>query len=209
MNPRQILFTLAVTAVGLVLGGLWGSLQDPGHETTHVVMIEQVLRIEPHESGPRTAAFSTAMRQESTRNRAAEATGLDPDEFNGIFTKRVDDTSVVEVSAVTSDRENAADRISAMIEATLLELIDQERSTEQLIIDSTADEIADLDATLADIYESAGVARGANLSEQLEQDQFNLISAVGQLESLPADDTYWSVRGTSLPTRSASLRSPR
>jgi hypothetical protein len=194
MNPKQIVFTLAVTAVGLVLGGLWGTQQDAGYETRHVVMLEQVMRTRSFEAGPRTAAFSAALLQESSRERAAEATGLDPSDFEGIFAKRVDSSSIMEVDAVTSVREGAADRISGLIEATLLELIDQERSIEQLVVDGAASELADLEATLDDIYQTAGVARGSDLADQLEGDRFNLTSSIGQLENLPESDTYWVVR---------------
>jgi hypothetical protein len=194
MNPRQIVVTLAVTAIGMILGGLWGTQQDPGYETRHVVMLEQVLRTGSFESGPRTAAFSTALQQESSRVRAAEATGLDPSDFTGIFASRVDSTSVMEVNAITSDRQEAAGRVSEMIEATLLEVIEQERATEQLIVDQAAPEVAQIEATLVEIYETSGVARGADLAEQLERDRFELASAIGQLENLSEDETYWRVR---------------
>lgn len=194
MNPKQIVFTLAVTMVGLVLGGLWGTQQDPGYETTHVVMLEQVLRTSSFESGPRTAAFSTALLQESSRQRAAEATGLDPSDFKGIFASRVDTTSVMEVSAITTDRQGAGERINALVEATLLDLIDQERATEQLIVDGSAAEIADLEAALVEIYGTTEVARGSDLADRLERDKFALTSAIGQLENLPEDETYWRVR---------------
>lgn len=194
MNPKQIVFTLAFATVGLVLGGLWGSQQDPGYETTHVVMLEQVLRTSSFESGPRTAAFSTALLQESSRERAAEATGLDPSDFRGIFASRVDSTSVMEVSAITADRQGADERINALVEATLLELINQERATEQLIVDGAAAEIADLEATLVEIYEATDIARGSDLADRLERDTFALNSAISQLENLPEDETFWRIR---------------
>ena len=194
MNQRQIVFALSVTMVGLVLGGLWGLRQDAGFEARHIVMADQAMQTPVYEAGPRAAAFIIAMNREETRDRAAEATGLSSSDFEGIFAAGVEDSPLLEVIGTADVSSGLGDRIAALSEATLLELIDQERAASQVIVDATASELAELNQQLDEYSESTGVARDGDLESRLEGDLFNLDSSIQQLANQPEDETYWTVR---------------
>lgn len=193
MNPKQIFFALAAAFIGLVIGGLYGSQQDPGYQTTHAVALDEVVR-SGGQSGTRVVSFITTVQQDETKDRAAEASGLDRAGFDGIFASRTDDSMVIEVQARTSSTDGASDHVAALIQAALLEEIEAERATEQIIVDASSEEVAALEMELASIYDDTSLVRGENLAERRSRDQFNLDSAIAQLAALPDDETYWNIR---------------
>lgn len=192
MRPKQIVTVLMIAVVGVVLGGLWGSQQDAGYETTHTVALNDVVRASD-QSGTRLVSFITTMQQSTTRQRAAESSGLPLSRFDGIFPSRVDDSMIIEVRAIT-DRADAGDAIDALIQATLVEVIEAEQATEQIIVDASAAEVTQLEIERDAIHAASNTAPGSDLADRLEQDQFQLISAEAQLANLPADETYWNTR---------------
>lgn len=192
MKPRQIVTVLVIAVVGVVLGGLWGSQQDAGFETTHTVALNDVVR-SSSQSGTRLVSFITAMQQSTTKQRAADASGLALSQFNGIFPSRVDDSMIIEVRAI-SDQADAGEAIDALIEATLLEVIESEQATEQVIVDTSADEVAQLVTERDAIHAASGTAPGSDLADRIERDQFQLAAAREQLANLPADETFWNAR---------------
>ncbi len=194
MSKVQIVFTLCITAAGLIVGGLWGLMQDAGYEARHVVMADQALQTPDYEPGPRTAAFIIAMNRVETRERAAESTGQSPEEFEGIYAARVEDSSLIEVIGTSASASGLSDRINALSEATLLELIDQERASADVIVETTASELTTLEEHLDQLADQTGVAPDADFENRLQDDRFSLASTEAQLSGLPDDETYWNVR---------------
>ncbi len=185
MAWQTAIVTLAVSC-GLLAGALYGATQPVEYRTTYRFRVDEALQIDHWSVSLMAANFGVGLSDPATR----EAAGDDQNRLGGIHSLLVDGSSLVAVWTETTEPDGAADQLTALTNAALVRMINQEHQAVAASLATQAAGLEELDSSLASLYARAGLVDDADLADELDEARRLLVAKQAQLEVVAPDDSY-------------------
>jgi hypothetical protein len=168
-------------ALGLAVGAVLGSRLPVRYDASVAVEIDQVLGFDPWEANLQTARFGQAVLRTDLQEDAMALVDLRPSDLGDISARRTTDSPIVQVRAIVDDRDRSDDALIALVDLTLKDLLERDRSPQQLLIDQL---LPDLDAARAELdalWLATDEPPGTNLADAYDEARFTISSATAEL----------------------------
>ncbi len=149
--------------IGTLAGAALGLSRPREYQAGLNAQIDNVLAFPSWEANQATARFAQTLRRSDVKRTAAEASGVDGSQLREIAALGDNNSSLVQVLLIMEDADRAPAAITALTDAALRTLAENDRKPDQLLVDQNAQELAALDAQLQAMWTSAATAPGTDL----------------------------------------------